>query len=147
MQRSTTARLLAVADIVEANDGRWRQSSWAENLDSPANVNAQHTCGSYACIAGWGIALMPKRDDLEESRYISTQWREGGRKAFGLDFGLSAYLFEAHLGRFRYMSGTERAKRVAAALRYVASFPAHQRTYHLIDACEGIINRGVVLTS
>jgi len=139
--RNSTERLLAVADIVEANDGRWNQEEWAQIIyESHAtehkdvlSVNQLHTCGSFGCIAGWSVAMHPKNFNSK------TSWEEAGAKALGLSLHLAEELFAGDLGG-DYGHGTVRNRRVAKVLRHLASLPVRERTYSQWENCERILD-------
>lgn len=121
--KTSTERLLAVADIVEANDERWEQGEWSAitNYD-PTKIHERHTCGAYGCIAGWGVAMTPKSAPID----IYTHWREAGSIALGVDASLCADLFSGYLADD--LRPDVRRRRVAKALRWLATLPEEERT-------------------
>ena len=129
LPRSTTERLLAVADILEAAPERWEQDFWfVEERDSdrstwssgemsvdafPAVTDAhgRGVCGSYACIAGHAVMQTPLDVPLPGS------WSEAGRVAFGLERDLGHAIFV----------DTYAPADVVGVLRLIAAIPEGQR--------------------
>lgn len=159
VRKTSTERLLAVADIVEANDGRWLQEVWvarsfADTIREAAGfgaddmterdlflaVNEAHTCGAFGCIAGWSVAMHPKNFSDE------TSWEEAGSKSLGLDeWNLGLRLFSTHLGG--HLRDGVRRRRVAKVLRWLASFDEAERLELGFANCQRIIDGKKPLSS
>lgn len=119
---STTERLLMVADIIEAQPQRYRQDNWWSDgafglpLPDPSTVYGRalaDDCNTYACIAGWAVALTPRPKRV-------TSWQEAGARALGLAAALANFLFSAHF--------EAPAAMVADMLRRMADVPEGERT-------------------
>ena len=108
---NTTDRLLAVADIIEFTPDKWNQELWLEGpafVDEPwptLVVGRGVECGTAGCVAGWGVALTPRR------------------VALGLDYDMSGSLFSASLSERLTPSD------MADILRRLAKLPEGGRTY------------------
>lgn len=119
LPRSTRARLLAVADLLEAHPSQWDQNEWFDNptisvggVTGVAGIG--HHCGTTACVAGWAIALTPK------SQVKSSDFVEAGAASLGIEGDLADRLF---VGTFN----SEKAE-ILCALRVIAEIPEGKRT-------------------
>ena len=103
---TSTERLLAAADLIEANPSRHDQTIWMtetarDAVDdlvefTPLNANeVMSRCGTAACAAGWGTALTPKVELVGCRNFI-----DAGRAAFGLQGDLDVLLFDGSAGLF-----------------------------------------------
>lgn len=152
--RGTTERLLAIADIVESGDDRWKQSTWG-GAASPEEAQKGHDCGTYACIAGWATALTP----VNEKSLAGRSWVDAGVLALGLqdvpkdsedDPYLPQWLFDADLGwrlerwnkRTKTYNDSTRRRRVAKVLRTLASVPEEKRDDSILPRLERILETG-----
>lgn len=113
---TTTARLLAVAALLEEHPELWEQGEWAQSTPSPETVATTHTCGTYGCIAGWGVAMTPAYR-IRNKEIVN--WYEAGRVALGIDVALSDVLFS---GNYKPANGP------SATLRMLAEVPVRERT-------------------
>lgn len=150
---TTTERLLAIAEIIEAGDSRWDQDTWSEVSDKldwdderpEANdiniVSTTHSCGAYGCIAGWGVAMSPP-ELFATTDNILDPWTTAGTEALGVSRNLADFLFEGSLGNDLQVA--DRCERVGRMLRYIASFNEGDRDGTLIDACKHILNGGEI---
>lgn len=127
LKMSTGARLRLVADIIEAEPGRWYQGWWVERRtnraeDTPrqmAGAAKKIECGTTCCVAGWAVSLT-RPSDLART----TNWTHAGSVALGLDLALGNQLFS---GGIPSHTSKDR-KAMVKALRQLADLPA-PRTY------------------
>lgn len=149
--RTTTGRLLAVADIVEDGE-RWQQHHFTERATTgvlsdrtmnpaamPDAVNRDHDCGAFGCIAGHGVAMAPMGALKFSAAHFGDAWEDAGAQTFGLDIVLAEYLFKPSLGE---EAKSRRKERVAKVLRWLATFSHNDRTGDRIEGCEQILRTG-----
>lgn len=141
--KTSAERLEAIADIVEANDGRWNQSHYTSredrwrNLLRPNAVRRQHDCGAYACIAGWGVTMTPH----SAKNPLSDTWGEAGAQALELSEPLSWWLFSPSLGEYALRAGTRR-RRIAKILRHLATLNPDERNSNLVPGLDRFLCHG-----
>lgn len=97
--QTTTQRLLAVADIIEQQPGRFDMENWVASGDEDQVVPTRPVllaglandldCGTTCCVAGWAIALTPRHQVLVED------WTTAGARSLGLSYMFAATLFMA----------------------------------------------------
>lgn len=128
---TTTDRLLAVADLIEFTPQRWEQRHhYFEDPDTPGRddertrpyevAGAVVSCGTTACIAGWGVVLNPRFQTV-----VGLCWSEAGRDSLGLESDLADVLFDGSL--------KGEPSEVADILRYVAKHEEGERTLDAIE--------------
>lgn len=121
---STTDRLMAVADVIEAQPDLYHQDEWWVERRSGAPLFMDPTfvygkaleerpCRTTGCIAGWAVALSPLARKIRS-------WPEAGAEALGISPTLGQYLFSAHF--------EAPAAVVADMLRRIARLPEGERT-------------------
>jgi len=114
---TTTARLRAVADLIEAHPERWDQELWTgEKKAGPLDeVGRGGDCGTTACVAGWAVRLTPTGTIPPETE---AEWEEAGRDALGLSDDLAWVLFDADFA----------PESMPGVLRLIATIPEGGRT-------------------
>lgn len=92
---TTTERLLAVADLIEARPALWDQEHWWDGACQirPDDVTARGYCNTQGCIAGWAVALTP----TGQFGLLDCGWTEAGAMALGLSEALAYHLFHGNL--------------------------------------------------
>lgn len=131
LPRSTRARLLAVADLLEEHPEQWDQHTYIGPADRyfppKAVAGVGHQCGTAVCIAGWAVRLTPQ-SQLPSPPEEFREWWNTGRMVLGLEEDLANRLFDANatqsFGR----------KRLLHALRVIADIPHGKRTLEAAKA-------------
>ncbi len=123
LPRSTRARLLALADLLEAHPKQWNQSTWASPADGdrldPVNAaGSGHVYGTQACVAGWATHLTPAAEAVKLGWDHYTLWWDAGRTALGIEPDLANKLFGTYT----------RKPTLLRALRVIAEIPHGKRT-------------------
>ena len=121
---STTERLLAVADELEAHPERWDQGVWARGLsDDPSLVAGRGLCDTPGCFCGHGVMMTPP-----ELLADVHSWHAAGAIAFGFDEDLAAVVFAASWA----------PASIAAQVRLLASLPEGERSLERWLALPGV---------
>jgi hypothetical protein len=122
LPRNPTARLRAVADIIEQHPEKHDQNSFTSE-DAPwystyeaAGSASEVRCGTTACVAGWAVLLTPKSQTDE----FTDDWSDDGAKALGLDDDLASEIFYGWSNRQR--------RWIPDWLRALADIPTGKRT-------------------
>jgi len=110
---TTTERLFAVADLIEAHPDRWDQELWTGGGEEAGPLDEEGRggdCGGgTACVAGWAVRLTPA-GTLPETR---DEWHDAGREVLGLSDNLAEVLFDAEFA----------PESMPGVLRLVATIP------------------------
>lgn len=128
LPKTTTERLLMVADLIELHPERWDQESYVMDgncsINDPEDVagSGLPKCGTTLCVAGWGVALTP----AAELAHLD-DWDEAGSKALGFDEALGEYLFY-RIGDPNDGSAQAIRKVMPGVLRDLAAIPEGERT-------------------
>lgn len=131
---TTTDRLRAVADIIEAHPERHDQRNWStvqgatpRTLQGRVGLVEDETqCGTTCCAAGWAVVLTPADVSLEDG------WRAAGADALGLNLVLADAVFTSPR-----LSADHRRPHLVALLRWLAMFPPEARTMYRWDVVDG----------
>jgi len=115
---TTTERLFAVADLIEAHPDRWDQELWTGGGEEAGPLDEEGRggdCGGgTACVAGWAVRLTPA-GTLPETR---DEWHDAGREVLGLSDNLAEVLFDAEFA----------PESMPGVLRLIATIPEGGRT-------------------
>ncbi len=123
LNMTTSERLLAVADLIEAHPERWDQQTWADTSDdtpeSPTGqVGRGPECGTTACVAGWAVRLSPS--ELIDGEL---DWEGAGAVALGLSPDLAKAIFAGSYApvsmpaTLRLLAGLAEPRTLLAAIR------------------------------
>lgn len=124
LPRTTTERLLAVADRIEAEPTSWDQTLYVTPPDLYAPLSwvgrGHGDCGTSHCVAGWAVRLLPHDQLPENPENPDLQaWSEMGQLALGINWSLASWLFSWQVRDVQVM---------ATFLRRLATVPEGRRS-------------------
>lgn len=126
LPKTTTERLLAVADLIENEPTKFDMGSFGDK-DDPVD-EARNVCGTAACVCGWAIRMTSKatvRGIQEASAAVDGSvdlFEFVGARLLGLDDELAEGLFCG------FGFGLHSLGEMPGFLRNLASLPESQRT-------------------